>query len=100
MNMKLIVIHSHEEAEERLPLEFSGLHPSLIGRLSDLGIIDIADGLISPAHLRRAFRVIRLGNSLKINLTGASVVVDLLEKMEEMREEIKKLQKEVSRYGF
>jgi MerR family transcriptional regulator/heat shock protein HspR len=100
MNMNLIIIHKHEETEEKLPLELSGLHPSLINRLAELGVIDIADGLITPLHLRRAYRVIRLGNSLKINLTGAAVVVDLLEKMEEMQEEIKRLQNEVNKFGF
>jgi MerR family transcriptional regulator, heat shock protein HspR len=98
--MKLIIIHSHSEVEEKLPLKHSGLHPSLAKRLAELGVIEIEDGCITPAHLRRAFRVLRLWNSLKVNLTGASIVVELLEKMEEMQEEIKRLRREVSRDGF
>lgn len=93
--MKLIIIHSHSEAEEKLPLEQSGLHPSLARRLAELGVIEIDDGLISPVHLTRAFRVLRLINSLGLNVTGASIVVELLEKMEEMQEELNRLRKGV-----
>jgi MerR family transcriptional regulator, heat shock protein HspR len=91
--MKLIIIHSHSEAEEKLPLEQSGLHPSLVRRLAELGVIDVEDGCIAPAHLRRAFRALRLWNSLRLNLTGASIVVELLEKMEEMQEELNRLRR-------
>ncbi len=93
--MKLIIIHSHSEAEEKLPLEHSGLDPSLARRLAELGVIEIAEGLIAPAHLKRAFRVLRLLNSLELNVTGASIVVELLERMEEMQEELNRLRREV-----
>lgn len=93
--MKLIIIHSHSEAEEKLPLEHSGLHPALAKRLAEQGVIEIDGGLIAPAHLKRAFRVLRLLNSLELNLTGASLVVELLEKMEEMQEELNRLRRGV-----
>jgi len=98
--MKLIIIHNHSEADEKLPLEQSGLHPSMVVRLAELGVIEITNGLITPAHLRRAYRVLRLGKTLNISLAGASIAVELLERMEEMQEEINRLQREVQKYGL
>ena len=98
--MKLIIIHSHSGKEEKFPLDQTGLHPSLARRLEELGVVEIEGGCITPAHLRRAYRVLRLWNTLKVNLTGAAIVVELLEQMEEMQEEINRLRREVNRYGF
>jgi MerR family transcriptional regulator/heat shock protein HspR len=58
-----------------------------------LGIVEIKDGYISHADLRRIHKVMRLHRSLGVNLAGASVIVDLMERLEAMEQEIKRLRK-------
>ncbi|MEW5785550.1 MAG: chaperone modulator CbpM [Bacillota bacterium] len=91
--MKLIRIHCHSETEEKLSIYQLDLRPALLETLAELGILEIEEGLITPAELQRAYKALRLRNCLGVNWIGASVILDLLDRMEAMQEEINRLRK-------
>lgn len=88
--MKIIRI-DYSETDERISTHRLELHPGLIEAFAELGIVEIKDGHIGPADLRRVYKVLRLRRGLGVNLAGASVIVELMERLEEMDEEIKRL---------
>ncbi len=83
----------YSELHERISIYRLDLHPDLIEALAGLGTVEIDEGYISSADLRRIYKVMRLRRSLGVNLVGASVIAELMERIEEMDEEIKKLRK-------
>ncbi len=91
--MKLIRIHCHSEGEEKLSIHRLEFQPALLQNFAELGIIELEEDCITPAELQRVYKVLRLRRCLGVNLTGASVIVDLLERMEEMHDEIKRLKR-------
>jgi len=90
--MKLVRIECSKK-KERISIYRLDLHPDLIKILADAGIVEIEEEHIDFADLWRIYKVMRLRRSLGVNLTGASVIVELMEKMETMDDEIKRLKK-------
>ena len=91
--MKLIRIHCHSEPEEKLSIYQLDLRPELLESFAELGIVEIEAGCITPSELQRAYKALRLRRCLGVNWIGASVILDLLERMEEMQEELRGLRK-------
>jgi DNA-binding transcriptional MerR regulator len=65
----------------------SGLHPEMVVRLVDLGLLDAwRDGrgrlLFSPVQLARAARIQRLREGLAMNYAALGLVLDLLDRVE------------------
>ena len=70
-----------------------GVHPDLARRLAELGIIDYNRGFIPAPQVARLHRVLRLRQSLGVNLSGAAIIVELLERMEELQDELERLRR-------
>jgi MerR family transcriptional regulator/heat shock protein HspR len=89
------------EVYSRVPLGEEGwisirsldYHPELLERLATLGIVDIQDDLIHTTQVQRLEKVWRLRNCLGVNLAGASIILDLMDKIEELSEQIRLLEK-------
>jgi DNA-binding transcriptional MerR regulator len=67
----------------------SGLHPEMVVRLVDLGLLDAwLDGrgrlLFAPAQLDRAARIQRLREGLAVNYAALGLVLDLLDRVESL----------------
>lgn len=69
------------------------IHPELIEILADLGLIEIRQGYIKKDELFRLYKILRLRECLGLNYTGCAVVLDLLDRIEDMRAEIERLKK-------
>lgn len=67
-------------------------HPELLERLAALGIIELEDGMLEIRQLTRLEKVFRLRSCLGVNLSGAAIILDLLEKIEELKAEIRRLE--------
>lgn len=88
--MTLIKIY-YESSEEMLPLSGLEFSPDLLIRLDELGMITLHQEQISSSDLRRVKRILRLKSLLGVNLTGAAIILDLLDRIEELEAEIQSL---------
>lgn len=91
--MKLIRIHCHTDLNESLTSYNLEIHPDLLDLYRQLGIIEVEEGLISHEDLRRLQKMIRLRDKLGVNTIGASIIVDLLDKIETMQDELDNLRR-------
>lgn len=79
-----------------------GVHPELIDRLSRLGLIDAADWDLSGEALfhREAItvigRIMRLRNELGVNYAGVGVILELMERIEALEANIRRLEKRLT----
>lgn len=92
--MKLIRIHCHTESGERIQICSLEIHPDLLAVYEEMGLIKIEEESIDYEELRRLQRILRLKNNCGVNTVGASIIVDLLDKIENLQDEIERLRKE------
>lgn len=88
--MTLIKIY-YESSEEMFPLSSLEFNPELLIRLDELGMITLCQGMISSSDLHRVKRMLRLRSRLGVNLTGAAVILDLLDRIDDLEAEIQSL---------
>lgn len=78
-----------------------GLHPELIERLVDLGLIDYAkrDGqgeiLFQPDVVSLLRRIVRLRNNLGVNYAGIGVILELMARIESLEDHIRELESKI-----
>lgn len=87
--------HSLPADEEDLWVSIDSLdvHPDIIQALADLGIVEVRRGYMPAGHVYRVGKILRLRRGLGINLPGAAVILDLLERVEMLEEEIARLKR-------
>jgi MerR family transcriptional regulator, heat shock protein HspR len=76
--------------EGRILLDDLPFEPLLLERLAALGIIEPKDGMLSPEEVERVNKILRLRQSLGVNLSGATIIIELLDRLEAMEEEIER----------
>jgi hypothetical protein len=67
----------------------SGLHPDLVVRFVNLGLLDATTDArgqlrLAPAQLRRADRIQRLHRDLSLNYAALGLVLDLLDRIDHL----------------
>jgi len=66
----------------------AGLHPHMVARLVALGLLDTRPGpagpVLAPGQVARAARIVRLRAGLGLNYTAVGVVLDLLDRIQEL----------------
>ena len=60
--------------------------PLLLERLAAIGAIEPKDGVLSWEDIERVKKILRLRNFFGVNLSGATIIVELLDKLEVMEE--------------
>ena len=97
MTMKLTHIHCHTDPKEKITasqLQFQlGFHPDLLKLYKEMGIIEFEDNCIRYEELYRLQKILRLKENFGVNTIGAIVIVDLLEKIENLQDELESLRK-------
>ena len=68
------------------------IHPEMAQLLAEFGILEIKEGFIRLEHAARLSKLQRLRGSLGVNLSGAAIILDLLERLEAMQKEIDRLE--------
>lgn len=64
-------------------------YPSLLlERLASVGAIEPRDGMLSPADAGKVEKILRLRRSLGVNLSGAVIIAELVERLDAMELEI------------
>lgn len=64
------------------------IHPNFLECLAEFGIIEIKDRKLEEKSLSRIEKISRLRQSLGVNMAGACIIVDLLERIEELEEKL------------
>ncbi len=82
-----------EEAEHWVNVETLGIHPDLAQWLAELGIIKYSGGQVPAEHAARLWKIMRLRRDLGVNLPGAAIIIELLERIEELQEELERLKR-------
>lgn len=85
-------IYCHIDSKERVPLCSLELDPRVIDLFVRHGIIESEGETIHVVEVLRINKVLRLKKFFGVNLAGAAIIVDLLERLEKMQEEIERLQ--------
>ena len=83
----------NEDDEEGLPLGELDLHPELLRMLEELGVVEIREETIRPRQLQRVYRMLRLRQTMGVNLPGAAIILDLLERIEALQADVDRLKK-------
>jgi MerR family transcriptional regulator/heat shock protein HspR len=85
-----IVRHKSESEDHSGQVSIDGLtfQPLLWERLAALGIIESKNGLLTWEEAEKVQKILRIRQSLGVNLSGAAIIVDLMERLEELEDEI------------
>ena len=93
--------HTQVSPRETLTLDelsrLVDLHPEMVLRLVELGLVDPEVGepgwLFQDAAVSRIWKIRRLHRDLGINWAGIGVVLDLLDRIDDLEREIARLRK-------
>lgn len=91
--MTLLRIYYQGGEQEKIDVRALEFHPEMLQTLHELGIIEIREGRLGAEQLQRVYKLIRLKNCLGVNLPGAAIILELLDRIEQLQEEIEKLQR-------
>lgn len=72
----------------------AGYHPELLQRLHLLGVVTVRAEKIHARDLRRLDSLLRLRSCLGVNMAGATIILDLLDRIETLQQEIRRLKDE------
>ncbi|NLW90375.1 MAG: hypothetical protein GXY34_02090 [Syntrophomonadaceae bacterium] len=90
--MNIIKIHYHDN-DEYIPLASCNLHPEIVAVMEELGLIETRGDLISADYAWRINKLLRLRNALGVNLNAAAIIAELLDRIEELENEVRALRK-------
>ncbi|AGL02738.1 chaperone modulator CbpM [Desulfoscipio gibsoniae] len=68
-----------------------GIHPDMLQQLAEFGVIEVRRGRVPVQQAQRLHRMLRLRQNLGVNLHGAVIIMDLLERIEQLEDEIERL---------
>lgn len=92
MNQYYLQFISHdwepEECEGRVFINDLPFQPLLLERLAAIGFVEIKNRMLTTKEVERVQRLLHIRQSLGVNLSGAAIIIELLERMEEMHDEI------------
>ena len=60
----------------------------LMQRLSVLGVIDVEDGRLPANQVDRVAKILRLRHAFGVNLSGAAIICDLLNRLDELERQV------------
>lgn len=72
----------------------AGISPAMLSRLIRLGLVEPAapgPGQFAAGVATRLKRMLRLHHDVGVNLTGAAIIIDLLERVDRLEKELRRL---------
>lgn len=81
------------EDEVLIDLESLGVHPEILELLAEFGVVELRQGHIPADHAARAEKIMSLRRNLGVNLPGAAIILELLERIEELQDQIEHLKR-------
>lgn len=86
--MKLVRFYYQGGDDEGLDIASLDLHPDLLQLLAELGVVELMGNRISRRELKRIRQLQRLREYLGVNVIGAAIIIDLLERIEALEDEL------------
>lgn len=77
------------EEEPRVDPGTLGVHPEIIQKLVEYGIVETGDRDLTVDQALRVLKVMRLRRNLGVNLPGAAIILELLERIEQLQAELR-----------
>lgn len=65
-----------------------GIHPDTASSLAELGILEVRMGCVPARQVNRLQKILRIRKNLGVNLPGAAIILELLDRIEILQEEI------------
>jgi MerR family transcriptional regulator, heat shock protein HspR len=62
--------------------------PLVLERLTSIGAIEPIGGMLTWEDVERVDKILRLRNFFGVNLTGATIIVELMDRLETLEEKI------------
>lgn len=81
------------EEDEWVNISSLEVHPDLAQQLAELGILEIRGDCLPACQVVRIQKLMRLRSNLGVNLHGAAIIIDLLERIEMLQDEIDRLKR-------
>jgi len=75
-----------ESQTPRVLIDDLPFQPLLLERLAGLGVIEPRDSSLTLEEVDKVSRILRIRQSFGVNISGAAIIVDLLDRMEEREE--------------
>ena len=89
--MKLVRVYYHSEYDY-VPVSEICIHPNMLNTLIELGVLDVEEDRVEVRSLRRLNKIMRLQAFLGVNLKGAIIITELLERIESLEDQIRQLE--------
>ncbi len=78
--------HLISQDTDWIDIDALDIHPDFLESLAELGIIEIKNRKLEEKQLNRIEKIRRLRQSLGVNMAGACIIIDLLERIEKLEE--------------
>lgn len=78
-----------ESQTPRVLIDDLPFQPLLLERIAALGVIEPRDSSLTLEEVDKVSRILRIRQSFGVNISGAAIIVDLLDRMEEREELLK-----------
>lgn len=88
--MKMVRVYCPSDYDHISVSELS-IHPEMLNILYELGVLDIEHDWVEIQSLRRLNKIMRLKHFLGVNLKGAIIIADLLERIASLEDQIRYL---------
>jgi len=75
-----------ETQTPRVQIDELPFQPLLLERLAALGVIEPRHSSLTLEEVDKVSRILRIRQSFGVNISGATIIVDLLDRMEEKEE--------------
>ena len=84
--------HTLPAGDEEAWVELSslGIHPEMLRQLAEFGVIEVRQGRIPVRQAQCLHKLMRMRQTLGVNFTGAVIIMDLLERIEQLEDEDRK----------
>lgn len=85
-----IQIYHRDTDGEWMSITSLDYHPELLERLTALGLITVRNNMIHHSDVKRLEKLFHLRSCLGVNLAGASIILDLLDRIKELQQELQR----------
>lgn len=81
------------EEHEWIHLSELEIHPDILAQLVELGVVEISKEQVPAYQVASIHKILRLRGAMGVNIPGAVIILDLLERIESLQDELERIRK-------